>query len=135
MPQATENVWECPATLVGGARDAGNFLTFGSPTTTFKASDWGLFPVGGWLWGLPEPFAFSGEDFQPPAVHPPLWIAAQLGLNDIPGPVGLMAIEHMAPDGAGCKVGELQASRIGLLVRENDFEAGHSAPLSGDTAD
>src|SRR5690606_8811217 len=85
--------------------------------------------------GSPGAFRFLGEDFQPPTIDSPLRTAAQLGLDDVPGPIRLIRIQHMAPDGARCKVGELQASRVGLFVREHDFEAGHSAPLICPVAD
>lgn len=115
-------------------RGASNFLTFQPWRTILRTLDWGLFPVGGWLWGSPGAFRFSGEYFQSPPAHSPLRIATQLGLDNVPSPVGLIGIQYMSSDGARREVGKLQPGRIGLLVREHNLEARHSAPLVGSVA-
>lgn len=43
------------------------------------ASDWGLFPVGDWLWGFPEPFAFQGNIFSPQPATAPAGLRRILG--------------------------------------------------------
>ena len=37
----------------------------GPPTSYALYSDWGLYPVGDWLWDFPGPFVFQGNTFSP----------------------------------------------------------------------
>lgn len=72
-----------------------------------------MFPVGGWLWDLPGPFAFSGEDFQAPPIHLFLRTATQLGLDDVPG-TGLLGF---LPERWGFGAGAGEGLHHGLLLR------------------
>ena len=74
------------------------------------------------FWGFPEALRFSGEALQTPSSNLSLWAAAELGFQNLIGPVRLQRPQRLDTDGSGHQVGQLHTGRVGFLRRHDDVK-------------
>ena len=80
--------------------------------------DWGLFPVGDWLW-VSRGLSFLGEDLKTPAVYFPRRTATELLFNNFPRPVSLFRVQDMSPNWSCGQVSKLQAGIVYIPARRS----------------
>jgi hypothetical protein len=101
-------------------------LTPAPTSCTFLLVDWADL-VGRLALAQAKAFRFSGKYIQsPPALVAPA-VAAELGAQDVVGPVGLRRVQQLAPDRPRHQVGQLQPGRVAPLVAHHRREREHLA--------
>ena len=80
--------------------------------------DWGLFPVGDWLW-VSRGLSFLGEDLKTPAVYFPRRTSTELLFNNFPRPVSLFRVQDMSPNWSCGQVSKLQAGIVYIPARRS----------------